>query len=187
MRRMRRYARRPANGPSRVWSDVSSTFLFAAAAATTQVIQISLESPTNLANLGADPPEDLTILRMVGDFNVTLSASGKWRLALLVQDRTWTANTSGVDDNDKRILWSRVFNNLSGFSASWQEPGWLLLGASPPLVAGQVDMTHIDISPKVKVENGKALYLVAYEEVNGATLTVTSVNMRVLYQRSGRR
>lgn len=187
MRRMKRYARRPV-GPSRTWSDVSGAFGFAAVASTTQAILISLESPTNLTNLGSDPPEDLTLLRMVGDFSVSLSTSGIWRLGLLVQDRTWTANASGVDDNDKRVLWSQVYRNTWGAVMTFNEPGFMQVFLSPPLAAGGLHQaTHLDIAPKVKIEAGKSLYVVAWEEQSGATFTLSSANMRVLYQRSGRR
>lgn len=169
------------------WSDVSTDFAFVAAATTTQTILISLESPVQLNALGADPPEDLTILRMVGDFSVSLTTNGTWRLALLVQDRTWTAQVSGRDDNDKRILWSQVYVDAIGAAMNWLPPGQVVSAAGLNVTSTVREAVHLDIAPKVRIEPGKALYLVAYEEVNGAVLSVSSVNMRVLYKRSGRR
>lgn len=192
---MKRIYRRSGRGggsfkPTRVWSDVSTSAVFAGITGTSQAILISLESPTNLSNLGADPPEDLTILRVVGDLNVNLTGgSGAFRLGLIVQDRTWTANALPADDMDKRILWTRQYSQPKSttVASSWGSPDWFLTTDGTVEHVSQSVAGHIDISPKVKVEAGKALYLVAWEAINGAALTVSAQTLRVLYQRSGRR
>lgn len=171
---------------------MSGSAVFAAITGSSSVTLISLESPTNLSALGSDPPEDLTLLRIVGDLTVTVTGAGEWRLALLVQDRTWTASAVQADDNDKRVLWSAQFSGFSPTDSNiyWASGlmTWNAMGADPSLMAARDNPPqHIDIAPRVKVEAGKTLYLVAYEVSNGATLTVSSQSLRVLYQRSGRR
>lgn len=191
-RSVRRFPARRATSNLQ-WSDVSAEWVFAAQAVTAAVVLIQLQSPAALSNLTADPPEDLTILRMVGDFSVTLagSAVGIWTLALTVADVTWTPGATMRVDGDKRILWSRQYWATNATSDTWQPPGTFNAGgagATPYGVSSKDESPHhVDITPRVKVEAGKALYLVAYEEVNGATLTVSSRSLRVLYKRSGRR
>lgn len=175
--------------PSRVWADVSTQFVLNSVTATSATTLINLEAPANLSALTSDPPEDLTLLRIVGNFSCSLSgaASGTWTLALLVQDAVWTPGATFTVDADKRILWSRTFRTQS-VATSWFPPGyqlWDLVGTIQAVSARGI--TDIDIKPMVKMEAGKSLYLVGYEDSNGQTLLVTSTNMRVLYQRSGRR
>lgn len=187
MRSMRRNARRPGVKPAVQWSDVSGQWLFAGAAATSTATLIQLQSPANLSNLTADPPEDLTILRMVGDFSVQLSANASsWTLALLVADVTWTPGTTVSVDNDKRLLWQQTFTNNDGSAIrDWYPPGMFEDGTTVFPQAN--NPTHLDITPRVRIEPGKALTLVAYENVGAGTLTSSSVSMRVLYKRSRRR
>lgn len=190
----RRGRRGVAFRPTRVWADVSAQFVFTAVATTTPVALVQLQAPSNLSNLTADPPEDLTVLRVRGSFSVTIDSAafaGSWSLALLVQDTAWTPSTLFTTDADKRILWSRDYeftSSTSGNIVTWRPPGvfqdGVNAGAAFPCQSEQVTL---DISPKVKIEAGKALTLVAYENVDGSTLTVSSQNMRVLFQRSGRR
>lgn len=174
------------------WSDVSGQWVFAGVTATTTSVLIQLQSPSNLSSLTADPPEDLSILRIVGTFLVQLNAAVcAWTLALLVADVTWTPGGSVATDNDKRILWHQQYENSSGIeSLNWARPNYLesVVGGAVTR-RGECDWrcTHIDIKPRVVIEDGKALYLVAYEETNGGTLTVVSQDMRVLYKRRGRR
>lgn len=179
--------------PTRVWSDVSGSVSFSGITGSQSVTLISLESPTNLGSLTSDPPEDLTLLRIVGDLNVSMSgvAQTGFRLALLVQDRTWTASAVQSDDNDKRILWSQAFYTIGTTQTSvWYPSGVvasIVVATGDPVSIAYQNATHIDISPRVKMEAGKSLYMVAYETINGSTMTVNSQNLRVLYQRSGRR
>lgn len=154
---------------------------------------MSMEMPTSLVNITSDPPEDLTVLRVVGDFVVSLSA-GNWTLGCLVQDHTWTPGATVSVDNDKRVLWSMTYNvtgvaQLAGFTtASWEPPGQLFIDATTDLVVqAPREAVHIDISPKVKIQAGQALYLVAWENSGAGTFTTGSNNMRVLFQRSRRR
>lgn len=187
-RRSSRFARpvRGARGlrPSRLWTGVSGQFAVTDQVTTTAVPLISLQAPASLASLTSDPPEDLTILRMVGSFSVSLSAAGVWTLALTVADVTWTPGSTSLEDADKRLLWLRTFNSQVAATYQWLQPGYLTVNNT--VVAAQVGLTDLDIAPKVKVEAGKALYLVAYEESGAAALTVASRNMRVLVQRTGR-
>lgn len=179
--------------PSRAWTDVSGAFIFTTASATAAVRLMSFEMPTSMVGLTADPPEDVTILRVVGSMTVTLgtATTGRWSLALLVQDTTWTPGATLSVDNDKRVLWQRQF--MPTAVGSWTAEQW-----SPPdthfVATGATSLaptyspaSQLDISPKVKLEAGKSLYLVAYEDVDGSTFSVTSNSMRVLFQRSRRR
>lgn len=187
MRRASRFAKRGGGlRPERSWVDVSGQWVHSTGV-TAAVPLIALQAPTNLSNLTADPPEDLTVLRIVGDYTTTITGTGAgyWSLALLVADVTWTPGTSISVDNDKRILWQRSYEAPITETSTWLPPGrWdSSITASVP-----TDATHIDIAPKVKIEAGKALYLVAYENAASAyTLATYSHSMRVLFQRSGRR
>lgn len=184
----RRFARRSrpvARGarPSRLWTGVQAQFA-ASVTATTAIPLIQLQAPASLASLTSDPPEDLTVLRMVGSFLVSMAGAGVWTLALTVADVTWTPGANLLVDADKRLLWIRTFDNEVAAAYAWIPPGYLTVNNT--VVAGQVGVTDLDISPKVKIEAGKALYLVVYEEAGATTLTVSSTNMRCLLQRTGR-
>lgn len=164
---------------------MSGQWVLAGTAVTTAVPLLQLQSPTNLSNLTADPPEDLTVLRVVGDFQVQLTiVTANWSLALIVADVTWTPGATIAVDNDKRILWQMTYVSIDSV-VNWIPPGTFL--DTGVVTMAPREAVHIDIAPKVKVEAGKALYLVAYENVAGGTLTTSSATMRVLYQRSGRR
>lgn len=175
--------------PSRTWADVSTAWVFSAQASTQLVALISLQAPTSLASLTSDPPEDLTILRVKGSFSVSMSAAAavaQWDMALIVQDVTWTPSATINLDNDKRMLWTRTFTtSASNVVHNWREPGYLEVEATA--FVSQPGMCEVDIAPKVKIEAGRALYLVVYETVNARTLTTNSGNMRVLFQRTPRR
>lgn len=190
--RSKRYGRslgRSVGRPSRTWADVSDQWnTGGAVSATTATTVISLQAPSSLASLTSDPPEDMTLLRIVGNFAVTISTTGEWQLAMLVQDTTWTPASNFTTDGDKRMLWSRAFQAGAAVAHSWFPPGYLAadLGAGN-FYAGQMGSCNVDIKPMVKLEPGKALFLVAYEEAGASAITVASSNMRVLYQRSPRR
>lgn len=187
------YIPRGPGTPTRAWADVSGQWLHSAITAPATATLIQLQSPANLSSLTADPPEDLTVLRVVGEFEVTISGTSfDWILALSVADVTWTPAATIAADNDRRILWEQRFTDMSTGS---QGTTYAMGGAVTFLGAAGTEAvawscpqkSTIDIKPKVKIEAGKALILAAYEESNGATFTTTSFNMRVLYQRSGRR
>lgn len=183
----RRFVRRSGGfRPSRVWADVSGQFTFTGVTATTAATLISLQAPSSLASLTSDPPEDMTILRVKGSYFLQIAGVGRWTLALLVQDTTWTPSTAFTTDADKRILWSRSYFNISNVTTKWLEPDYMQWDTAGTIHIEKSDAMHLDIAPKVRVEAGKALFLVAYEDVSGATLDATCVNMRVLFQRSGR-
>lgn len=170
--------------PSLTWSDLSTNWSFAGITATTATVLIQLQSPTSLAALTSDPPEDLTVLRLVGEFNVAIAnAAANWSLALTVADVTWTPGATVSVDNDKRLLWQRNYVNLNAATADWVPPGMYREGTAQ-MFPGDPTMTMVDIAPRVRIEPGKALYLVAYENAASAALTVTSFSMRVLYKRS---
>lgn len=186
----RRFVRRNAPKKQNVqWSDISGQFTLSAVGSTSTAILVQLQSPASLAALTSDPPEDLTVLRVKGFFSVTLSAAAsaaQWDLALLVQDTTWTPSATITTDNDKRMLWTRTFAaGTTNAIHTWREPGYLEIAATA--FVDQRGMVEVDIAPKVRIEAGKALFLVAYESVTGRDLTVNSSNMRLLYKRSGRR
>lgn len=188
MRNMRkRYGRSSGGrGPSREWVSLSTGWALLTVASTTATPLMQLQAPTML-NLTSDPPEDLTVLRVVGSFNCLVSdPGGSWTLALVVQDTTWTPSAFFADDADKRILWSRTFRNGAAMGAEvWTEPG--VLTSQGSRLPFNRDTVTVDITPKVKLEAGKALYLVAYEQDPGSTLTTGTEDMRLLFQRSGRR
>lgn len=185
----RRFARRSrpvARGvrPSRMWAGVSGEWLMNAVTATTAVPLVQLQAPASLASLTSDPPEDLTVLRLVGSFNVQLSTTSAWALALTVADVTWTPGSNILVDSDKRLLWMRVYSAAAAAVYAWREPGYLAV--NNVVACSAEGHVNIDISPKVKIEAGKALYLVAYESTGAAEFTTTSSCMRLLVQRSGR-
>lgn len=175
--------------PTRDWvSVVAGWNALTGLTVTTASPLITLQAPTTLA-LTSDPPEDLTVLRLIGDFQVGLAnvSSASWTLALIRQDTPFTPSLTFVDDADKRMLWSQTYDaNLAALSVTWSPPGTadngtVFVGGLPR------EATHLDISPKVKLSAGQGLYLVAYENEQGASFTTVSWNMRMLYQRSRRR
>lgn len=154
---------------------------------TTATALLALEAPTTLT-LSADPPEDITVLRIVGEFLAEVSATSHWVMALVVQDATWTPSSTFGPDADKRILWSTVIHAVPASTPTTWNAGLVkYTDAAGNEKAVQTAKTFIDIAPKVKVEAGKTLYLVAYEQTGSATFTTTTQNMRMLFQRSGRR
>lgn len=178
---MRRFASRGRRlaPPSRQWSDISETWSIAAAVSTSAVVLFGLESPSPSAALTALPPADIVLMRIRGQFQVTVAGPGNWVLALTVQDKAWTPSSLFRTDADKRIFWARQFDALE--STTWLAPGHAF-GATTQIPFGQVGMVDLDISPKVKLEAGQGLNLVAYEVGGATTLTTTSQQMRVLWQ-----
>lgn len=180
---------RTANKPTRQWASIQDGFL-AADTVTTAHILVQLQAPTDLTNLTSDPPEDITILRIRGSFNTTLSgsASANWTLALTVQDTVWTPGVTFEVDADKRMLWTRTFQATNATSDTWLVPGtYLASGSGATAFTSHPNATDLDIAPKVKIETGRALFLVCYENVGAGTVNVGTQDMRVLFQRSRRR
>lgn len=194
---MRRYMRRGpmrrgVDRPERRWVSLNTGWSTGALTSTTAVTLFNMEMPTTLSSLTSALPEDLTLMRVMGDFAVTMSSEATWTLYLVVADATWTPNGFS-SDADKRILWSQTYENLStgfaGFVGSfWFPPGMLYTQATASSVTG-VDprCTHMDIKPKAKLEAGKTLYLVANEIAGAATFEVIGRTMRALVQMSRRR
>lgn len=190
---MKRYSRRravPAGRPTRTWMNATTGFTLAGIANTGSSIVMQMQAPSDPTNLTADPPEDITILRIVAEFSVNLSstAAQAWTLALLVQDVTWTPETSFLTDADKRMLWYQTYaGSGAAATSSWYPPG-MYAEAGGQGFPGYKEMASLDISPKVRLEPGKALYLVGYERnLTAGTITVSAQTARILYQRSGRR
>lgn len=182
----RRFAR-PRTGyrPTRTWVSLADSFALAGVTSTTAVSLMSLQAPVTLA-LTSDPPEDLTVLRVRGSFLYSVTAASVWVLALVVQDTQWTPTSLFRDDADKRILWSRTFCTTEETGLAMCPPVEVFAGGFHNYTEC-LDSLTLDISPKVKLEPGKALFLVAYEQSGAGQLTVSSVDMRLLFQRSGRR
>lgn len=190
---MRRFAKRRSirRGPSNLqWSDVSVQWSLSSSTTGSANVLIQLQSPANLSNLTADPPEDLTILRVVGDFRVVLTGAtpgASWTFGLIVADVTWTPGATFTVDADKRILWHQTFvcPPAQATNVIWDSPGWQCTDAGNAFPVSP-SPTHLDISPRVKVESGKALYLVSWENSGAASAATISSDMRVLYKRTGR-
>lgn len=202
MRRSFRRGRFGASGggskPTRDWVSLNAGWILDVAVTTASPL-ITLQAPTTLA-LTSDPPEDLTVLRIVGDFSVTIQDSGdgfaSWTLALIRQDTPFTPTLLWQDDADKRILWSRTYfaqSTVGTNFTAYRPPGTLSYGplATPTMtVLGEAsELTHIDIAPKVRLTAGQGLYLVAYENAVAfsSNVTTASQSVRMLYQRSRRR
>jgi len=172
-------------GPARQWASVTSEFVATSVTATGTATLISLQAPASLASLTTDPPEDMTLLRIRGEYFITTSAASNWTLALTVQDTTWTPSSTSQADGDKRLLWQKTF--ASGSVAVNCYPDYMVWDTGgTPQVAGVPGLCSLDITPKVKVETGKALYLVYYEDGGASTMSLAALNMRVLFQRSQR-
>ena len=172
-----------SGGPPRTWVSLNVGWQLNTATPGKSSL-VSLQAPTTLA-LTSDPPEDLTVLRVVGEFSVSMTDAGDWTLALMVQDTDWTQSATFTDDADKRILWSQHYTSVAT-GTSWVPPGMIVNSGGDEQV-GPARATFIDISPKVRLEPGKALYLVAYETGGTATFIVSGDTMRMLFQRSRRR
>lgn len=174
--------------PSRVWLPLAGTPLNGVSSTTASSLY-SLQAPTVSIGtaLTADPPEDVTILRVMADFSFAISAAGAWILALTVQDTAWTPSATFELDGDKRFLWTSTYVNLQAAAPATYHPPGMLDNAAGVIGGDLRHATHIDITPKVRVEAGKALYLVAYEQSGTASVTVTLYSFRMLYQQSGRR
>lgn len=182
----RRFVRRggAARGPSRQWTELSTTWAIGAAAATTSAVLWGLQSPAAQAGLTALPPADIVIMRIRGSFSVNISAGAAlWVLGLTVQDQAWTPGATFALDADKRWLWLRTFSTfLKTGPVLWTEPGHCQDSSDPALTWSDFRYTEVDLSPKAKLEAGQGLYLVAYEAAGAGTFTTSSVDVRMLWQ-----
>lgn len=185
--------------PARQWLPLAGSAI-SSATGTTSVSLYGLQAPTVTigTDLTSDPPEDVTIMRVVADIQVvmtTVSAGARWILGLLVQDRTWTPGATFAVDADKRFLWTMTYNypanstNTPGLTAwTYWPPGLIQVSATADqFFECPREAVHIDIAPKVRLEDGKALHMVAYEEAGATSFTCTIQSMRLLMQRSRRR
>lgn len=158
----------------------------------TRVTLLGLETQLTTPTISADPPEDLTVLRVVGMLDLQLegNTAGLCTVAFLVTDSTWPMATVFEADSDKRILWHRTFvlpkaASENGIVLRWSPPGTLTsANVGGVTVVSDFGVCSFDFSPKVKLESGKALYLAVY--VTGVTVTLESYDMRLLCQRSRR-
>lgn len=183
--------------PARQWLAIPVTNFFAGATtgATSQVLAFEAPTITPGTAVTADPPEDQILDRIVAEFRVDLNGIGSWTVGLMLVDRTWTQSSTGemAPDGDKRILWYETYESvvfaLAGLTTtSWVPPNSLQIQATTPVI-GECDWraTHLDITPKVRLEDGKQLVFVAWENSGTATLTFTTRSMRILMHRAGRR
>ncbi len=183
--------------PARQWLPIPLTSFFSAQASTGIAQVLAFEAPTITPGTAvtADPPEDQVLDRIVAEFTVQLAGAGSWTLGMMVVDRTWTpVGGEFATDADKRVLWyqtydSNTFSTLAGFTGvTWSSPNHLLVTATSP-VALETDMraVKLDITPKIRLEDGKALIFCAWEDQGTATLSLTVRTMRLLMHRAGRR
>lgn len=175
--------------PSRQWSDLTARFALATAGNSATAMW-GLDSPAPAASLTALPPEDVVVMRLVGQFTVVLiNTNGNNNLTLAVGVRTqvWTQGTL-AGDLDQRWLWLRTFTStgLTTESELWYPPGNHRLQTTATGVttqmAGAPGATTIDISPRCKLEAGQALFVAAYVTDTDASYSVASPCMRMLWQ-----
>lgn len=149
------------------------------------------ESPTITVGtaLTADPPEDQILDRLIWTGSLTnAGAAGRSQIGFILVDATWTpqGTTAITPDLDKRWLWWRdyQFENTGDFVNQHQ----MLIGTShlSNAMMAETNPTFMDISPKVKLEDGKALCLVTYQDTALQT-TAYSGFLRILMHRAGRR
>lgn len=186
---MRRTFRGGARSPriNRTWTPSNATWTIAVATATSVVELMAFEEPAATV-FTTMPPEDIIIDRVVGSFDVLVSAAGNWTLGLLVADRGWTTTSAFSADADKRILWHETFENQVAGGALWQcglvwTVGTLTLATA---VMSPERKYRVDISPKIRLQAGKALFLVAWEDAGAAAFSTTSRDMRILWHRARR-
>lgn len=201
MRQRRSFVSRRSK-PARQWVPLDSIALGPSMTTTTAVKLLEFQAPSISIGtaLTSDPPEDQTILRIVGDMLVSVVATATGNrlcLGLMVADVTWTPAALSVTDLDKRFLWHQVYEvpNLTYTAltgVSWGPPNYQSIQSTTPgqvLFETKPETVHVDIKPKVKIEDGKALHLVGYVD-QSTSLTGWAVSLRswrILMQRAGRR
>lgn len=184
--------RRGADRPERRWVSLNTGWSTGTLSATTTQTVMNMEMPTNTTALTSAFPEDLTIMRIMGEFDVTMTGAADWVMYLLVADASWTSGGFAADA-DKRILWSQAYQSFgTGFTGyvltRWSPPGQLYQSATASQVTGcPRNAVSIDIKPKVKIGAGQSLFLVSNELTGAATFEVNARTMRALVQMSRRR
>lgn len=172
----RRYMRRGSDAPSRMWIPVPAS-AGGTVATLTPTTWLELQAPTAGAVLTADPPEDVTILRIVGEFTMTASAAGSMTVGLIRVQTGGGApavpDPTGPADHDQRWLWLRYYE--AGGATSWANSD------------ATRDPWHwtLDIAPKLRMEQGQRLSLIM--DASAGTWTMSSKTIRMLVQRSRRR
>lgn len=205
MRRFQRTGRQPVrfarrSRPARQWLPIPDTDFIVAAAATTTAQVLAFEAPTITPGTAvtSDPPEDQIVDRVVAELSIVMTGSGSWTLGLLLVDRTWTQTGGAFSlDGDKRVLWYNTYNTAAldamttgGSVISWQSPNHLVVNGTTTgdfIVECDWRATHLDIQPKVRLEDGKALVFAAWENQGTATFSASTRSMRILMHRAGRR
>lgn len=185
-------ARRHGGKPARQWVGLTVNNTTTAGVGASRFELLSFEAPAITVGtpLTADPPEDQILDRVLCSWSITASAAQNFDLGLILVDRTWTpvGTTSIVPDLDKRWLWWR--GNTAMLANDIWRPNLLVQGSGagtgPNSVPVERDISMVDISPKVKMEDGKALVLVVYQSLATATTTFTG-QVRLLMHRAGRR
>lgn len=191
---MKRFARRAANRPNRVWSDLTPRFLLGTAG-NSAIAVWGLDSPAPAASLTSLPPNDIVIMRVVGDFFVDHNAANgnnSTTFMLGVRDQVWTQGTL-ANDLDQRWLWIQFFvsNGPTTNSHDWLPPGVYrervtATGVTVAKAGLPVMATRLDISPRCKIQAGQALFLAAYVTDADATYSIGASAMRMLWQQKQR-
>lgn len=183
---MRRFGGGRAPKASREWVPMNGG-VTTTAGAVTKLLEFQAPTVTFGTALTSDTPEDKTILRIVGNWTAVAPGGGSdsW-IGLLVADANWTpvGTSSIIPDLDKRFLWYVYLAGLDTTNTSTWSVNTVVIGSTTKVMT--VANTQLDISPKVKLEDGKALMAVCY--TGGTALTsFTFKDMRLLMQRSSRR
>lgn len=186
--RYTRPARRFVSGRRRnekEWLALPATVATTAAAGAGVTQLISFEAPTLVAGtpLTADPPQDRLVLRLIGRLTYSTTVAGTVGVGLILTDRTWTpvGTVTITPDLDKRWLWWREVPMAAGDALT---PQTLVNGGGGLAVSNAMyadkDPTFFDISPKVRLEDGKSLNLVVYFSGAVTAPVVTTMSFRML-------
>lgn len=182
---MRNYRSRSAR-PTRQWQGISNALNATFDGTVTKSLLLAFEAPTP-GSLTSMPPEDVTLMRVLVDLEVTLTAAMRYRatLGLMVADVSWTPQLNFQDDADKRWLWTQTYGHLND-TVTVYGPAGVTANATTITSGVPREATRIDVAPRARLEQGKALYLVCYG--SGAMNTVSTAGdmARVLWQRSRR-
>lgn len=197
MRRRHSFARHGGRSkPARQWLPIPATTFHSLVTVTTAAQILAFEAPTVTPGTAvtADPPEDQVLDRVTGSLRVTLTGAGVWVASMLLVDRTWTPlGGEFATDADKRILWSKTYDSqtvsvLTGFTTATWGPGHMtVLATTQAIIEQPLEMTYIDIQPKVRLEDGKQLIFLVSEVSGAASFSLTADWLRILMHRAGRR
>lgn len=138
--------------------------------------------------LTSGPPEDSVIDRVLMTLKVSSDTLVTLGVGLILVDRTWTpSGTTGITpDLDKRFLWWRSW--LLRANETWEHTTFVSAAGvvQPNAMPPETNPCWADISPKVRIEDGKHLAVATYCSV-AATVTMTAPTVRILMHRAGRR